>query len=138
MRKWIANTRSWLLGKSVSSPLTKQEHLQTHAQGHVRYVTTSSQYPVDASTIGLKAVAHALSDQRQDYSKIQSQGYNFAKKHLELYREAFGDKATAIYAQGMACAARDEMLSVFGGVSTFERFQRMADDTLDTTLPKGK
>ena len=140
MPKWITNTRNWLFGKSASFSLTKQVRLQNTDQGHVGYVTTPSQYPVDdsAAARGFHAVKIAFADQRPNYKEAQAQGYNFARKHLDLYRSAFGDKATTIYAQGMACAARDEMLSTLGGVNTFERFQRIADDTLDTTLPQGK
>lgn len=72
-----------------------------------------------------------------DGEQIQASGIKFAHAHLAVIRQAFGRDAAAIYAQGMICAARDEMAADFGVRETYNKIAQIADDTLVATLPQG-
>ena len=68
---------------------------------------------------------------------IQQMGYLFAQNHLKLAREHYG-QYSGIYAQGIACAMRDQMSADYGVRKAYNKLSAIADSLLDLELPKGK
>lgn len=133
MLLWINAMRDWLFGESVSSSSTIRERLSDPDHAFALKWEYKTQSSPDVTVVSGLPVVTATSAKDN-----QQRGYDFMQEHLSSCCAVDGEIATALYALGAARAARDEALSVLGDKKIFEYFQRMADDVLDPTLPKGK
>lgn len=137
MPKWTRAIRTWLSGRSVTSSSTRMAPL------------SSDIAPCAGLWIEERVPVFSFPFEDKDYVALppetttkellverQNQGAQFAANHLALLRAAFPSAESAMYAQGLICAARDVMFDVLGPEKAFEQLSIIADDTLKPILPK--
>lgn len=70
--------------------------------------------------------------------QAQDAGIALAHCHLHVVQEAYGPDVAAAYAQGFACAARNQMIGSWGTREAYARMSAVADGVFEDQMPQGK
>lgn len=133
MQRWISSIRNWLFGTSATSCSTSEEpsfeDVAIDTQVRVLCQLGASFPPLEDQSVSdlPKKVSPA---------ERQIQGARFAANHLALVKATFTAPEAAMYAQGVACVARDVLFEVLGPRLAYEQLSIIADAALDEALPK--